>query len=136
MYQIEQIPAELTWAIRHEVMYPEKELKDIKLADDEDGIHFGLFDHNQLISIVSWFKRGNNAQFRKLATVKQYQGFGYATLLMEHIIEFSKSERADMLWCNSRKNVSDFYKKLGFKLTENTFNQDGYDFVIMELSLQ
>ena len=132
---IEQIPAELTWRIRHEVMYPEKELKDVQLEDDQDGIHFGLFDHNQLISVVSWFKKGNNVQFRKLATLNQFQGSGYGTLLMEHIIAFSKTEKADMLWCNSRQNTTGFYQRFGFNLTNKTFNKDGHDFVIMELPL-
>jgi N-acetylglutamate synthase-like GNAT family acetyltransferase len=130
---IEQIQPELTWHIRHQVLYPEKELKDIKLADDEDGIHFGLFDNNQLIGVVSWFKRGKNAQFRKLAVLNQFQKSGYGTLFMEHVIAFSKTEGAEMLWCNSRQNTADFYKRFGFNLTDNTFNKDGRDFVIMEL---
>ncbi|MEO8795440.1 MAG: GNAT family N-acetyltransferase [Daejeonella sp.] len=132
---IEQIPAELTWNLRHQVMYPEKELNDVKLENDEDGIHFGLFDHNKLIGIVSWFKLDNKAQFRKLAIVEEFQGKNYGTLLMEYIIAFSKTENAELLWCNSRVSAAGFYTKFGFKPTGNTFKKDGHDFEIMELSL-
>ena len=117
-------------------MYPDKKLEDVKLTDDEEGIHFGLFDHNRLISVGSWFRRNENeAQFRKLATLEEFRNSGYGTLLMNYIIDFSESEKIQILWCNARLNAFRFYRKLGFTEKGNTFGKDGIDYVIMQLEL-
>ena len=136
MPHTEQIPAELALQIRHKAMYPEKKLEDVRLEDDEDGIHFGLFDQNQLISVVSWFRRNETeAQFRKLATLESFEHLGYETILLRYLIDFSESEKIKTLWCNARFTTLNFYKKLGFIETETTFSKHGTDYVIMQLKL-
>ena len=117
-------------------MYPDKTLEAVKLADDEHGIHFGLFDNNQLISVVSWFRHNETeAQFRKLATLKEYRNSGYGTALLNYIIDFSKGESIQRLWCNARENALNFYKKLGFTETETTFKRDDIQYIIIQLEL-
>lgn len=118
-------------------MYPEQNKDIVKLPDDEDGIHFGLFDQNKLISVASWFRRNeSHAQFRKLATLEEFRNSGYGTLLMRYIIEFSQSEQVEILWCNARKNALTFYKKLGFTETETTFHKNGLNYVIIQLEVR
>lgn len=136
MSHIEQIPLELTWPIRQQVMYPGESLEKVKLKDDPEGIHFGLFDNNQLISICSWFKKDKKAQFRKFATLTQFQGSGYGTQLLKYIIQFSIRESVDILWCNARISAIEFYKKLGFTETQTRFKKNGHEFVIMQLVLE
>lgn len=133
--QIEQIRPDLTWRIRHEVMYPDLPLDAIKLANDNDGIHFGLFANNQLTSIVSLFNSGNVYQFRKFATIVESQGKGYGSLLLDHIINYVKSFGAGKLWCNARVSAIPFYNKFGFVQTDKFSTNNGIDFVIMELEL-
>lgn len=136
MPHIEQIPLELAWQIRHKAMYPDQNQEAFKLADDEDGIHFGLFDQNKLISVVSWFRRNETqAQFRKLATLEEFRNSGYGSLLMRYVIEFSVGEQVKSLWCNARVEALNFYKKLDFTETETTFNKNGMDYVIIQLEL-
>ena len=132
MYSIEQIRHEVTWPLRHEVMYPDMDLESVKLPDDDQGIHFGLFDHNRLISIISTFKTGDEMQFRKFATLNEFQGQGYGAKLFDYVLEFAKSEDIKRIWMNARVNVSAFYERYGFIKTEKTYFKDGYDFVIME----
>ncbi|MXV14190.1 GNAT family N-acetyltransferase [Pedobacter sp. HMF7056] len=132
---IQPIEAKQAWPIRHKVMYPEKDFDDIKLPLDSEGLHFGLFDHDQLISVVSYFPDGNQAQFRKFATLEEKQGSGYGGKLLQFIIDYSKSAGIKRLWCNARKNAVGFYQKYGFTETNRTFNQDGHEFVIIELGL-
>ena len=133
MISIEQIPPHLVWPIRHEVMYPELDIEDIKLTEDEQGIHLGLFQENKLISVVSLFKNQNDMQFRKFATLKDFQGKGFGSQLLNFVIQQTKTEKCNRLWCNARKSASNFYSKFGFKETSTTFFKDGHDFVIMEL---
>ena len=132
MSNIEQIPAYLTWHIRQQVLYPEMDLEEVKFSDDEDGIHLALFDNNQLISVVSLFKSGTSMQFRKFATIAEYQSRGYGTELLNYLIKVSQTEGCNRVWCNARKNASGFYSKFGFSETDKTFQKNGRDFIIME----
>ena len=133
--QIEQIRFELTWRIRHEVMYPDLPFENIKLKNDKDGIHFGLYAEDQLTSVVSLFEVNNVYQFRKFATINSAQGKGYGTRLLEYIIFYVKKAQGTKLWCNARVSVIAFYEKFGFKETPQRFTQDDIDFVIMELMI-
>ena len=136
MSHIEQIPAELTWRIRRQVLYPDLDPERSRLPDDEDGIHLGLFDQNMLISVVSLFKRGESMQFRKFATLEECQRQGYGTELLNYLTMLAESENCKRIWCNARKNASGFYAKFGFTETEKTYHKDGHDFVIMEKILK
>ena len=136
MPHIEQIPLELARRIRLTAMYPGQKREVAELADDAEGIHFGLFHQNKLMSVVSWFKRNENeAQFRKLATLEEFRNQGYGTLLMQYIIKFSKGENIRDLWCNARVSAEGFYNKLGFKEKNQAFAKNGIDYVIMTVKL-
>lgn len=133
MIKIEQIQHESTWPIRLEVMYPDQNLDFVKLENDAEGIHYGLFYEEKLTGIVSLFHEENVYQFRKLAILDNVQKMGFGSKIIKHLIDFCKEKKAVKLWCNARVNAKDFYKRLGFQETETTFFKDGYDFVVMEL---
>lgn len=135
MIHIEQIAPNLTWPIRYQVMYPEHDLDFVKIENDDEGIHFGLYYNQKLTGIVSVFNEAKIYQFRKLAILEEAQGLGLGKKLMETVIEYCKLQKAENLWCNARANAKDFYKRLGFKETETVFFKDGYDFIIMDLDL-
>lgn len=132
---IEQIRHDLTWRVRHEAMYPDQPYDTIKLSNDADGLHFGLFSGNQLTSVISLFSVGQRYQFRKFATVPAAQGKGYGSLLLQHTIDYVKNIGATRLWCNARASVSPYYAKFGFSETEERFSNLGLEFVIMQLQL-
>lgn len=136
MSHIEQIPPELTWRIRREVLYPDQDFAKAILEDDEEGMHLGLFDHNQLISVVSLFIRQDCMQFRKFATIPGFQNMGYSSQLLHYLIGIAEQQNCRMIWCNARKNASGFYTKFGFSETDKTYHKDGNDFVIMEKILK
>lgn len=136
MAHIEQISPELTWRIRRDVLYPGQPLDKIMLPEDDNGMHLGLFDQNQLISILSFFKSENSIQFRKFATIEQYQGKGYGSELLNYLLKICTDDGFERIWCNARKNASGFYSKFGFLETEHSFHKDGLDFVIMEKILK
>ncbi len=132
MSHIEQIPPELTWRIRGQVLYPDQEFAKAILDQDDEGMHFGLFYENKLISVVSIFRKENEIQLRKFATLEPYQNKGFGTELLKYLIELLRLDNCDKIWCNARKNASGFYTKFGFIETDETYHKDGYDFVIME----
>lgn len=133
--QIEQIPYYLTWKIRQEVMYPGKPIEQVQLPNDLEGLHFGLYVGITLTSVLSLFKQGDSMQFRKLATLQIAQHNGFGTLLLQHVIDFSRTEGATNLWCNARTNLTAYYEKFGFTSTENTFEDLGHNFVVIKMAL-
>lgn len=133
--QIEQIRHDLTWRIRHEAMYPDEPYDTIKLKDDPNGIHFGLFAGDQLVTVISVFENGSVYQFRKFATLPSAQGKGYGSLMLQHIITYVSNIGATKLWCNARTSAAPFYLKFGFSETDQRFSKLGLEFVIMQLQL-
>ncbi|PWJ98985.1 acetyltransferase (GNAT) family protein [Flavobacterium araucananum] len=90
---IKVIKASETWQIRHVVMWPDQPFEFVQLEEDNSGLHFGVFDGEKLVSIVSCFIVGTEMQFRKLATLDDYQGKGMASTLLKHILEVAKDKK-------------------------------------------
>ncbi len=130
--KIIQITSKETLPIRHQVMWPTKPLDYVKLPNDDKGLHYGLFLDDTLISIVSLFIKDEEAQFRKFATLENYQGKGYGSLLLNEIIQVAGKKSLKRIWCNARTNKMDYYKKFGMVVTDSTFRKGGLDYVIME----
>lgn len=126
------IPKEQAWQLRHEVMWPERELDYVKLADDDAGEHYGLFEGVRLISAVSLFIDGDEAQFRKFATLESEQGKGYGSRLLKHVLEAAEQRGVRRIFCNARSNKAPFYQKFGLAATGHSFIKGGKDYIIME----
>ncbi|NDV79851.1 GNAT family N-acetyltransferase [Dysgonomonas sp. 511] len=119
-------------ALRQRVMYPDKDIDFVKLDDDDRGLHIGVFENGEPVSVMSIFLHGREVQFRKLATLGDMQGRGYASALMKWLIEYATDMQFDRLWCNARVDACGFYEKFGYKKTRESFSKNGIDYVIME----
>jgi ribosomal protein S18 acetylase RimI-like enzyme len=133
--KIAAIQASQTWQIRHEVMWPDQPFEFVQLKEDDLGMHFGVFIEEKLVSIVSCFFSDDEMQFRKLATLEQFQGQGIASELLKHILKLAKEKEIRKVWCNARSNKKSFYEKFGMKDTHKTFYKAGQEFTIMEILL-
>ncbi|RXM49207.1 GNAT family N-acetyltransferase [Flavobacterium sp. YO12] len=131
--EIKEIAASETWDIRHNVMWPDQPFEFVQLEEDNLGFHFGVFTSNKLVSIVSCFIVEEEMQFRKLATLQEYQGKGSASHLLKYIFQFAKEKNIKKVWCNARSNKKSFYEKFGMKDTFKTFTKAGQEFTIMEI---
>lgn len=118
--------------IRHKVMYPDYEKTIVMLPDDEKGIHIGYYKNDRAVSVVSIFLNDRELQFRKLATLEEFQGRGYASQLIRWILDYARDMEFPRVWCNTRRGKIDFYKKFGFEPTGKIFEKDGYEFEIIE----
>jgi N-acetylglutamate synthase-like GNAT family acetyltransferase len=130
---VEQIFPSLTWRIRHITMYPDQPYDFVKLENDFDGIHFGIYVAYELTGVVSLFITEDTGQFRKLAVLPEAQHTGLGSKLMSYLIDFCKVQKLTKLWCNARVNSKEFYTKFGFHETNETYSAAGFDFVKMEL---
>ncbi len=135
MAVVEQIFPSLSWRIRHITMYPDQPYDFVKLENDFDGIHFGIYVDYELTGVVSLFINEGVGQFRKLAVLPNAQNQGLGTQLMNYLVDFCKVQKLTKLWCNARVNSKEFYIKFGFHETDQTYTAAGFDFVKMELEL-
>lgn len=126
------VEKEQAWQLRHEVMWPDRELDYVKLPDDDLGLHYGLWVEERLASVVSLFVTGESAQFRKFATAESMQGRGYGSALLRHVLEEADRAGAKQVVCNARSNKVSFYRKFGMVPTDQTFSKGGKDYVILE----
>lgn len=133
--EVQRIQADKTWLLRHEVMWPDKPIDFIKLPNDADGLHFGLFEEGVLVSVVSLFVNENRGQFRKFATKRNLQGKGYGSKLLDFLIEESKRMKLTELWCDARTSAIGFYVKFGMNIDSEVFQKSGKDYVRMSLKL-
>jgi len=129
---IEQIRPELTWRLRQKVLYPAEELYQMKMDEDDNGYHFGAFENDALVAVVSLFQKANDFQFRKFAVDEAMQNKGIGRALLNYIVDFAVAEGAERIWCNARLSAIDFYLKFGFVQTGELFSKNGFDYEIME----
>jgi GNAT superfamily N-acetyltransferase len=135
MIEIKEITAAETWQLRHKVMWSNKQLEFVILPEDEDGFHYGLFEKERLVSVISLFKIGSEGQFRKFATDKNFQGKGYGSKLLNHLMKEAKLLNINYLFCNARTTTIAFYEKFGMKLASGIVQKNGKDYVKMETIL-
>ena len=131
--RIQRVKPEATWPIRHQVMWPDRNLNYVKLPNDSEGMHYGLYQGETLLSVVSLFVKDDEAQFRKFATLAKQQGKGLGSQLLEHLIDEAKRQGVKRLWCNARVDKTGFYERFGMTTTNQTFSKGGIDYVIMEV---
>lgn len=134
--EIKEIEASETWPLRHKVMWPNKPLDFVVLPNDEEGLHFGLYEKEMLVSVISLFIDGQEGQFRKFATDDYFQGRGNGTKLLNHLIEEAKKLNLKSLKCNARMTAIEFYQRFGMKVASDIIRKNGKDYVMMELDFE
>ena len=132
---VEQIFPSLTWRIRQLAMYPDKEIKQMELANDFDGVHFGIYHEYELTGVVSLFEQENLAQFRKMAVLPEAQGKGFGKQLLLYVIDYCKQQKIETLWCNARISAVEFYKKIGFATIGEPYLQNQLEYIKMEIKV-
>ncbi|WP_435355876.1 GNAT family N-acetyltransferase [Emticicia sp. SJ17W-69] len=135
MIEIKEITAAETWPLRHKVMWPNKPFEFVILPEDEDGLHYGLYEKERLVSVISLFKFGNEGQFRKFATDKDFQGKGYGSKLLNYLMKEAKLLNIKYLFCSARVNAISLYEKFGMKVVSDVVRKNGKDYVKMEIVL-
>ena len=128
MIRIEEIKAEATYPIRKTVLREGMTLSYEMAGDHEDDtLHLGLFDHDELVCIGSFMKsskanfKGLQYQLRGMASAKESQGKGYGKRILSAAEQMLRDKNVDVLWCNARVVAFEFYKKLDYELVGDVF---------------
>lgn len=130
--QIRQITAAETWPLRHGVMWPDKPFAYVQLPDDDQGHHYGLFEGDRLVSVISLFVNGDLARFRKFATLTTHQRKGYGSRLLSYLMAQAEALGAARIWCSARVEAAPFYEKFGMREVGERFPYEGMPYVRME----
>ncbi|WP_371372680.1 GNAT family N-acetyltransferase [Sporomusa aerivorans] len=133
--EIKMINAADTWELRQKILRPDKPLQYIQLPDDAAGTHYGLYEGDRLLAVISTFMDRGEIQFRKFATVQDKQGQGYGTKLLRHVMAAAQMSGATAIWCNARKDKVSFYEKFGLETTPVENERDGIKYIIMRKQL-
>jgi phosphoribosylformimino-5-aminoimidazole carboxamide ribotide isomerase len=133
--QIREVSLETVWAMRQEIMYPQESIDFVKLEEDEKGLHWGLYEEDKLISVISLFKNDQALQFRKFATINSMQGKGYGTKLLQYVMGWAQKNDIKTVWCNARTTATNLYEKFGMKQSGPGWEKYGLGFIKMEKQL-
>ncbi|NQZ83779.1 MAG: GNAT family N-acetyltransferase [Colwellia sp.] len=121
--------------IRHKVLWPNKPALFCKVDGDESASHYGVYIAGQLVCVASVYIKNNTARLRKFATLVEFQGDGFGTKLISHIINKLKSSGIEYFWCDARKTAMGFYRKFKMLQQGGEFNKSGVLYVKMEVQL-
>lgn len=132
---IQKIPIDEVLLLRQKVLWPDKNLEFVKTLQDAEGFHFGLKVNDKWVSCISVFITENRAQFRKFATLSDYQGRGYGSQLLLHIFQFLKQKGVENIRCSARIEKQQFYTKFGMYPEGGEYLKNGLLYIQMAKQL-
>jgi ribosomal protein S18 acetylase RimI-like enzyme len=123
MITIKEITSKETYAVRQPVLRKGKPIESCIFDGDdlETTHHFGLFDNENLIGIISLFKKintifaeQNQAQIRGMAVLETHKKMGFGEALVRHCETYCNENKVDLIWFNARTAAVGFYQKMNY----------------------
>jgi len=120
---IKQISSKETHQVRHKILRIGQPIESCEFEGDlrSDTLHFGAFNNEGLIGIISCYQNNNsyfksriNYQIRGVATLEHMQKKGVGKKLMKHAEKKLKEINCSNIWLNARIKANEFYLKLGY----------------------
>ncbi|MBF2710012.1 GNAT family N-acetyltransferase [Flavobacterium soyangense] len=95
--------------------------------DLETTQHFGLYLKQELVGIISLFKKSNSDipvknqyQIRGMAALENHRKKDFGKELLLYSEKQCKNQNMDLIWFNPRIEASDFYQKNGKSKNKNS----------------
>lgn len=133
MKLIKEISSLETISVRHSVLRKGMPIESCKFNGDElnSTTHFGFFENNKIIGVVSLYETKNGTffvdkqiQIRGMAVLESHQKKGIGNALIKHCEDFATSKKITLIWFNARENAILFYDKMGYKTLGDPFEID------------
>ncbi|HDR7785117.1 MULTISPECIES: GNAT family N-acetyltransferase [Bacillus] len=124
MITVKNIEGSETYVLRQKILRPNQTLADCKYSSDyeTDTFHLGAFINDELISIASFSKEiypdllaGIHYRLRGMATLPEFRNKRAGSSLIQKAEQVLQERQANILWCNGRITVAEYYKHLGFQ---------------------
>lgn len=120
-----------TFSVRHLVLRVGKPIETCFFEDDDSDstVHFGYFENEILVGVVSLFKNKNIIfdatnpfQIRGMAVLENHRKNGIRELLIKKCEVYVTENLGDLIWFNARVIAVKFYEKLGYTAIGNSFD--------------
>jgi len=127
---VKKITALETYIVRQEVLRKGKPIETCHFIGDDftTTTHFGLFEDETIIGVVSVYKANSTLfsektqfQIRGMAVLENFQSKGYGEQLLKAAENFCWEEKANLIWFNAREKAVSFYKKSGYEVVGDSF---------------
>lgn len=131
MLNVKEIKASDTLVLRQQILRPLLTSADCFIEGDEleSTIHLGCFLDDQLVGIVSLYKRVNDSisddsayQIRMMACNDRFRGQGIGTALLISAIGRVKATGTHLIWANARVSAIGFYTNASFEIMGDVFD--------------
>lgn len=131
MHVVKKITALETYTVRQEVLRKGKPIETCHFIGDDANTttHFGLFEDETIIGVVSVYKVNSplfsektQFQIRGMAVLENFQSKGYGEQLLKAAENFCWEEKAHLIWFNAREKAVLFYKKSGYEVVGDAFD--------------
>ncbi len=128
---IKEIPSKDTYIVRQPVLRKGKPIESCIFDGDDLNTthHFGLFENEELIGIISLFSQTNTifadenqAQIRGMAVLDSHQKKGFGEALVIHCEKYCHENNVDLIWFNARTAAVGFYKKMNYQIIGKPFD--------------
>lgn len=133
--EIRNISWQQTISLRHRVLWPNRPPEYCHVEGDKDGMHFGAFINNELVSVASVYLQGDKARLRKFATDVCYQNQGIGTQMLTSIIHSLEKTPAKVFWCDARESALGFYKRFNMTPFGERFYKQEVPYYKMQVAL-
>lgn len=122
-------------AVRHKVLWPNKDPSFCAVDGDRDGLHYGVIENEELVCVASIYFNGDTARLRKFATLPEYQGNGIGSAMLEHLLSILTGKGISCFWCDARESAIEFYAKFGMQPEGDKFYKSDVAYFKMSRSL-
>ena len=131
--RVDEVPAEVTYALRGAVLRPDG--GEITWAGDEDPSTFHLAArdaHSAVVGVVRfspaacpWRDAASPWQLRGMATEPALRGAGVGRELVVDGLARVAARGGDLVWCDARVTAAGFYERMGFTVVTGEFDKPG-----------
>jgi predicted GNAT family N-acyltransferase len=103
------------------------------LSGEENDIHIGAFDGDQLVGILILTKIDDNeTQMRQVAVAQEYQGSGIGKLLVNFCEQSARDHEFKCIRLHARITAVEFYKYMNYTIVGDMFTEIGIPHYEME----
>ena len=134
---IQEIPLDNVLLLRHQVLWPDKDLDFVRTPNDHQGVHLGVCIKGQWVSCISLFIEENqHAVFRKFATLPDFQNKGYGSQLLHYSFNYLQQQGVHSISCSARVEKQSYYLKFGMQPNGYPYLKNGLQYVTMEVNVK
>lgn len=114
-----------------------KELSDEDVAGEDQQIHLGFFQNQQLMGciVAKSIRAGQDIKLRQMAIAAEVQGKGLGRRLLRDAESLLRDQGFREIELHARKTAIPFYEKQGYMAVGDIFLEQGIEHIRMQKTL-